>query len=326
MPISTIIPIYNSSKFLGRCLDSLLESQIDCLENEIILVDDGSTDDSLKICEQYATLHQNIRVFTQENQGPSTARNLGIEKATGEYITFVDSDDYVERKYFEVINKYLNAKYDLLIFGYNKITDGVVEKKILQNKSLDRSEILKQIEKTSTSMNLFWFPHTKVYKSSMLDKIRFNTNIFIGEDTIFNIEVMADSNSLHTMEECLYNYVYNEDSLTSVKYRSNLLSNMEEHYRSRIAIHKNVPEIQTNAFYRDIARYYINHILFWMINNIRNGPKSSSSVEQFRTARNSAIFEESFKSYVYDWKQLKRSTIIKLFELRQFNLLLKFVK
>ena len=100
MLISTIIPVYNAEKFLCKCLDSLLNAQISEVTNEIILIDDGSTDNSLEICKDYESNHNNIKVFSQKNQGPSVARNVGLNKALGDWITFVDSDDWVDQKYF----------------------------------------------------------------------------------------------------------------------------------------------------------------------------------------------------------------------------------
>src|SRR5690606_35981737 len=130
--ISTIIPVYNTAKFLCRCLDSLIAAQPDELENEIILVNDGSTDNSLTLCQQYADKYNCIKVYSQNNQGPSAARNLGIKMAQGKWITFVDSDDWVDANYFSLIINYIDnyPTVDVFVYNYYKSYD--------THKSLDR--------------------------------------------------------------------------------------------------------------------------------------------------------------------------------------------
>jgi glycosyltransferase EpsJ len=175
-------------------------------------------------------------------------------------------------------------------------------------------------------MRFFWFPVTKVYNASLLNKIRFNSNINIGEDTIFNIEAMANSSKVLTIDECLYNYVFNKGSLTSIKFRPDLLNNMEAHYKARLVIHEKFKELKANIFYKDISKYYINHILFWLLKNIRNSPDDFNKVQELKNIRSSIIYNDCFQNYFYKWEHPKRSLIIKLFEIRKFNILLKFLK
>ena len=99
--ISVIVPVYNAEKYISRCVDSILSQN--SVDFELLLVDDGSSDDSLKICKRYEKMDNRVRVFSQGNSGPSSARNLGLERATGEYITFVDSDDWIEGGFFQKI-------------------------------------------------------------------------------------------------------------------------------------------------------------------------------------------------------------------------------
>ena len=118
MKYSVIVPIYNTEKYLKQCIDSLLNQTY--LNIEIILIDDGSKDNSLNICLEYQKIYFNkIRVMSQKNKGVSAARNLGIEYATGDYIIFVDSDDFCFEYMIEEIDKAI-SKSDLVTFGYNK--------------------------------------------------------------------------------------------------------------------------------------------------------------------------------------------------------------
>ena len=118
MTYSVIIPIYNAEKTLSRCIDSLVRQ--DRKDVELILINDGSTDRSGEICKEYQQKCGNIRYFVQENRGVSAARNVGLAEAQGEYVLFVDSDDYVSQTYFEIIDAALvKEKADLLLFGFS---------------------------------------------------------------------------------------------------------------------------------------------------------------------------------------------------------------
>lgn len=124
MPIvSVIVPVYNAEKYLRRCIDSLVNQTLKDIE--IILVDDGSTDGSLSVCNEYAEKCNNIKILTQNNQGPSVARNNALNIAEGKYIGFVDSDDFIEKETYEIAVNELekNSDINLVIWGVNVISD-----------------------------------------------------------------------------------------------------------------------------------------------------------------------------------------------------------
>ena len=102
--ISVIVPVYNASTYIGRCIESVQAQTYK--KWELILVDDGSKDDSLNICSEYASKDTRIHVIHQDNAGPGIARNTGIDMANGEYIVFIDSDDYIDRAYFDLLSKH----------------------------------------------------------------------------------------------------------------------------------------------------------------------------------------------------------------------------
>lgn len=116
--ISIIIPVYNTQKYIKKCLDSVINQSYE--NKEIIVVNDGSTDDSEKIIDEYAKSFENIRYFYKQNGGLSDARNFGIAKATGDYLCFIDSDDYISNNLFENISKYIEN--DLDIIKYKLVT------------------------------------------------------------------------------------------------------------------------------------------------------------------------------------------------------------
>jgi len=320
--ISVIIPVYNAEKYLKRCMDSLISSRIIELDVEIILVNDGSADASLDICRDYEKKYNYIKVFDKENKGPSAARNLGIKNATGDWIAFVDSDDYVEKNYFEVICKHLSQEIDVLVFGYWKIVDESRNSYSYEVKDFKKIDIINLIGNSSNKMNIFWFPWNKLYKRIKILDTDFPEKINIGEDTIFNLNVFLNSDYIKIIDNCLYNYVSNEDSLTQTKYKENLLGNMVNHYNARKELHNKYNLIE-HDFKKDIANYYINHILFWLLKNSRNNPNSETLFFDLEVIRSSNIYKETFPLYAYNWKHPKKSLMIKLFELKMYKLLLK---
>lgn len=320
MKISVIVPVYNSEKYLKRCLDSIIASQIREVKNEIILINDGSTDTSLEICYEYKNNHSNIIVLTQDNKGPSAARNNGLKIARGEYITFVDSDDYVDEKYFHTINKHLNSNLDIIVFGHNKIKADTSSIYLYGSRILNKNQIFEQIVSSSLT-NIFWFPHNKVYNKKVVRNLFFDESIRIGEDTIFNIEAFYNANKIRIIDYALYNYVETEGSLTQVKYNSDLLINMENHYNARVNIHENKNDLNSIKVQRDIAQYYINHILFWLLNNLKNSP-SGFEVKEAEKIRNSLVYKNTFCNYNYKGQlTFKMRLIVFFFKRRMFNIL-----
>ena len=118
--ISIIVPIFNAGPYLAKCIESLLHQPYTALQ--IILVNDGSTDDSLSIAQQYATLDDRIEVYSQTNQGQSAARNLGLQHATGEWISFIDADDYIDPDFYTYLTQEI-GQLDCVQIGYRRVTD-----------------------------------------------------------------------------------------------------------------------------------------------------------------------------------------------------------
>lgn len=124
LTLSIIVPLYNSEKYLPKCLDSLLSQDIPEQDYELILVDDGSPDDSRRIAEEYASRHSNIIVLTQPNKGTSGARNTGIRRAGGKYLCFVDPDDFVlENSFSALLRRMEEQNLDVLRFGYIEVNE-----------------------------------------------------------------------------------------------------------------------------------------------------------------------------------------------------------
>lgn len=194
--ISVIIPVYNTEKYLRRCIDSVLAS--DYHDFEILLINDGSTDNSPDICREYSLKDSRIKVFHQKNQGVSAARNHGISIASGEWLIFVDSDDYITKDFLSTIS---NARYqnaDFLLFDFIKSTDGPCKAASpVTPISIRKKGMLKLLQRILVPRRLspdtnadFRSPCARAYKKSIIDQygIRFSPRLSVGEDLLFNLE------------------------------------------------------------------------------------------------------------------------------------------
>lgn len=206
--VSIIIPVYNTEKFLCECLDTVLNQTYKNLE--IILIDDGSIDNSGKICDEYAKIDNRIKVIHQNNQGVSAARNRGICIAKGEWITFVDSDDLIELDYIEVVVKYLQ-KYspDILLNSVKR--DNIKECELINFKPLifNKQEALMELVKGTL---FHWGPYASFYNSQICKKNKFEPQISYGEDLLFKYNFIKTCNSIVYLPLIKYFYAYREDS------------------------------------------------------------------------------------------------------------------
>ena len=255
--ISVIIPVYNVEKYLHRCLDSVIAQTYQNLE--IICVDDGSIDDSGKICDQYAVRDARIKVIHQENQGLSAARNRGLDAAEGEYIAFVDSDDYIlEDMYKKMLDKLLNYNVDLCVCQWQyEFSDGrqVVKRKNIdptiygRKASLEFARFLYMGNYENGVVVAAW---NKLYRRVLLDKIRFEGRIH--EDEAFCGRIMAKNISVYVMEEQFYVYAQNGDSLTNKPFSANkfffldTLAERRELFKSDAFIRQETEQLYCNMY------------------------------------------------------------------------------
>lgn len=202
--VSIIIPVYNAEKYIDDCLKSLICQTYKNIE--IVLVDDGSKDNSYNICLQYSKEYDFIKTYHKKNGGPSSARNFGINKSTGEYICFVDSDDTVSKDYVE---KLLQNEADLIICGFVELYGKTKRiKKICDDiQKYNNEEIYIKLLESSES-DKFNSPWGKLYKKDIIDSndVVFDESLKMGEDLIFNINYLKYCKSFIIIPDCLYYY------------------------------------------------------------------------------------------------------------------------
>lgn len=207
--VSIIIPVYNAESYLEECLDSVLAQSYENLE--IILVNDGSTDSSSTICTKYAAQDIRVKFYTKNNGGVSSARNLALEHVTGDFITFIDSDDFIS-PYFvkELLSAIQNS--DLSLCGYNRLKNKETISMILPQKCKMTREQL--FEYTLCSNYISGYLCTKMFRTSIVSKLhlRFNPALKVGEDMLWIIQYYNACQSGLYVNQPLYNYRLNEVS------------------------------------------------------------------------------------------------------------------
>ncbi len=212
--VSIIVPVHNSSKYLASCIDSILNQTYKNIE--IIVIENGSTDNSLEILKSYES---QIKLEILENPGLSKARNKGIELSNGDYIAFVDSDDYIEKNMLEtLVNDIEKNNSDLSICNItekHENTNKVINRNVYPNNIITQNEIITNLEKFNFAV---W---NKLYKKEIITKNNITfPNDLKYEDIVFSIAYLSKCNKISKINECLYNYlVHNESEQTTVDKR-----------------------------------------------------------------------------------------------------------
>lgn len=213
--VSVIIPIYNVQVYLDKCLLSVINQTYKNLE--IILINDGSTDQSLNICEIYAKKDNRIRIINQANSGVSKARNKGLDLAKGDYIAFVDSDDYLELDMIEKMVNYINKnQVDIICCGYNEVSESGNLLKI-STQGNQNGEILtnrQTLDVLFTTEILKGFLFNKLFKRECIDRERLPEDLDICEDFYFFSKLLCKDIKIMYVNDRLYNHVYNLSGAT----------------------------------------------------------------------------------------------------------------
>ena len=199
--ISIIIPVYNVEQYLNRCIDSIVNQTYKNLE--IILIDDGSTDNSGKICDEYALKDKRIKVIHKENGGLSSARNMGLKMVRGEYVGFIDPDDYIEPDMYQYLYE-LCQRHNVLLSmcNYTRVRDGVekIQHPVTKEIILSCNEALERFHTELFSWN-------KLFHKTLIKDISFSIGITYGEDMIFCVQTFDKARQIVYGSEAKYNYI-----------------------------------------------------------------------------------------------------------------------
>lgn len=275
--ISIIVPVYNAEKYLRNCIDSIINQTYKNLE--VILVDDGSTDSSPQILDEYKKKDDRIMVIHQKNLGQSIARNYGLKMATGEYVGFVDSDDTIEPDMFLRLRQAIDG-VDLALCQYNTVYPNktITSAKSEEVKTLTKTELWEEV--FGHLNNAVW---NKLFRKDLLQGVCFDENFVHGEDLIFNVLYLNKANSGRLVNVPLYNYYKRGDSITTGKFSrvklheieskdevkrliatiySPMIKTAEKYcYRARTNIVRNIYKSKKSKEYRSELKEYKQYIL-----------------------------------------------------------------
>lgn len=264
--VSIIIPVYNNENYISQCIESV-ENQT-YKNYEIIIIDDGSTDDSLKLCKKFEKRNDKIKVISINNGGVSNARNIGIKNASGDYVCFIDSDDYVMPTYIESLIKKMNNKC-LVISAYSVFN----EKKDRQVKKINKQKLYIGIDiyLKIVRNELFWNqPWNKMYNLNVIkeNKLFFNDKLNMGEDLVFNLNYLNFIDNIFYINKTIYRHRINDNGAMAnnnenkLKALSNILLEMynKENEKEKKCIIKlyylrtiwNLYKVSGNTEYLDI--------------------------------------------------------------------------
>lgn len=236
--VSVIVPVYNIERYLAWCIQSVLNQSYPFFE--LILINDGSTDSSPAICDEYAKKDSRVRVIHKENQGPSATRNRGIDEANGDFIVFVDSDDLIQKRMLEkMVTAITRFQTDLAICGYERFRDKWKQRHRLSPYSLvilqSRLELASVYKAPATNMFgvSIW---AKMYRTELIRKhnIRFREDINYEEDCVFNLDYFRHVTTTAVLRDYFYRYRQMDISL-SKGYRKDSFRFLVNGYRGRQA-------------------------------------------------------------------------------------------
>lgn len=256
--VSIIVPIYNSERTLERCINSILEQTF--TNFELLLINDGSTDYSALICDKFTKQDKRIKVFHQNNQGVSYTRNIGLEHAAGEYIYFIDADDWIEPDILERMVISMENGNDLVICGYNRIIMGSEENYRCETITCE-SALNKDLKGFMEGFSVYYnqgIVHAlwnKLYKRDIIhqNSIKFDKYISLGEDLIFNMNYIKKCNAVSMVSAPLYNYIiYQNNQSLSTQYNPKRLE-------TQIMIHERIIDLlKYFNVYNDSNKKFVN--------------------------------------------------------------------
>lgn len=236
--ISVIVPIYKVENYLHRCVDSIINQTYTNLE--IILVDDGSPDNCPMICDEYAKKDSRIRVVHKKNGGLSDARNAGLDIATGEYIMFIDSDDFVDTEMMgSMMRNMIDDNVDMVVCNIKYVyEDREVVKYNQSDRILDRYEAMEEYLKDGVVQAVAW---NKLYKKSLINNMRYKVGK-TNEDEFFTYKIVDKTEKIYYNSRPFYNYIQRDSSIMG-KYSIKRLDGVEASYERLNFIKKKYPTL-----------------------------------------------------------------------------------
>lgn len=264
--VSIIVPCYNASQYLSSCVDSLFRQTL--IDWEVIFINDGSIDSTSIILDEISRNDSRIKCFSQVNQGAAKAREFGLSKAIGDYITFLDVDDTLAHDALEVMVKSFDDKTDIVVSGFNIIKEGkIIKKKGLHQARLENLDYLKRV----LSGKCGWELCAKMYRRELFSQpLQTPTGIRSGEDAAVFMQLVCRARQVNVLSEQLYNYIQYGQSASHVK----SLRYAEETLQAAFFIEE---IFKSQSFYKDLKKEIDGMFLLFYSNSTRKGILSKNN-------------------------------------------------
>lgn len=326
--VSIIIPVYNVEKYLKKSLDSIADQTYKNLE--IILVDDGSTDNSGSICDEYAKKDQRIKVIHKQNGGLSSARNVGLDAISGEFVAFVDSDDYISKDLIEhVVAELEKTRADVCMFSHYTVTNQKenahylpLDKEIYEKEEI-RNFIVPLFvgQKNGSEKPLLGFIWRQIFRREAIGTLRFRSEReYYAEDVVFDLEFYTKANKMCVINKPLYYYRYVDTSLSN-RYREGLFEKLVKliKFKQEIVEKHNISDC-LERIDRSIFRAARGGII-----NVKRASNLSKKAKKLEIKKivNNSLVRKSIKKVKL--KGIKEKTFAILLKLRLSSILLAII-
>lgn len=306
--VSIIIPVYNVEKYLNKCIQSVVNQSYKNIE--IILVNDGSQDNCHRICDEWAKKDERIKVIHQTNQGLSSARNSGIEIANGDYLCFVDSDDYIDTNYIQIL--YRTVHENNADMGICRFADIDENNKLLESGNIQQiaegvytgKDILKELIFTfKLPIRVVW---NKIYKKSLFDNIRFAVGR-INEDEFIIHRLIASSDKISVTNKVLYYYLHRNNSIMSSGFNIKKIEYLIA-LEDRIKVCEMVEKNDCHSFLSFKARFNLLNTITELYFLVYSSPQIGSDSKKNVKTKFKSLFNKYFIEYKQQNKQLNSKT------------------
>ena len=303
--LSIIIPIYNAEDYINECLESII-SQNNNYNLEIILINDGSSDNSVCICNEYVERYNYIRLYNFENHGVSFARNRGLSYVTKEYIWFIDADDKVPTDFIKLLFKANLSQFDVICFPYLKETNNGKIQECAVGDCRSSNDCLKSIFNINFDAGVWRF----IFKSKAINHVLFDEKLYYSEDILFLVQIFSKKLNCYSLCDFGYIYFYNDNSAVNSSFNDKRLSSI-------IAIN------QMETFINQYCPYVINDFLKYKANYyfyLSIGMLESNDIKYIKLANDQIDWLKKNGSYFWiDGRNLRES-------LKYYLLISKFNK
>ncbi|MDD6619621.1 MAG: glycosyltransferase family 2 protein [Eubacteriales bacterium] len=286
--VSVIIPAYNAGPFIENCINSILSQTYSNFE--IIVVNDGSIDNTLNLLEAIQKTDNRLKIFSQENAGVSAARNTGLKNASGEYITFVDADDALLPNAIETMVSVMDDSTDFAVFSHNEVrfTEVPYIETPVRYKAEELNDNFIKFDEVT------WWPWGKLYRRSIIteNNLQYDTGISFGEDHIFNLlYVKHIKGDVVVSEKIVYNYYYIRGGLCS-KYYPNMHSLQKYVYLKIVDFFGDIPRKYEKYYVGSYLKGCIDYYIAWLPLN-----KAKKAIKECLDIYNDIVDDEILKEY-----------------------------